>query len=216
MVDNYCTTREAAEILGVSLRTAQQWVEKGYLQAWKTSGGHRRITRGSIEAALAERRRDADTAPPPYALPILIIEDDAALLRLYLAQMSRWPFGTSIYTAPNGFEGLVMVGESRPALLVCDLRLPGVNGFQIVRWLSEIERYRDVRIVVVSGLPLGEIDAHGGVPGKVELMSKPIDFTRLQAIAREIWNEHNTRSEDGNVPGEAAVAVLERVGEVSA
>lgn len=197
MADNYCTTREAAEILGVSLRTAQQWVEKGYLQAWKTSGGHRRITRSSIDSALTERHRIAG-APPSYALPILIIEDDASLLKLYLAQLSRWPFATNIYTAPNGFEGLVMVGESRPALLICDLRLPGVNGFQIVRWLSEIERYRDVRIVVVSGLPLGEIDAHGGVPGKVELMSKPIDFARLQAIAREIWTEHTATSGTGD------------------
>ena len=213
MVDNYCTTREAAEVLGVSLRTAQQWVEKGYLQAWKTQGGHRRITRSSIEAALAEKLRNANSAPPAYALPILIIEDDAALLKLYLAQISRWPFATSIYTAPNGFEGLVMVGESRPALLICDLRLPGVNGFQIVRWLSEIERYREVRIVVVSGLPLGEIDAHGGVPGKVELMSKPIDFPRLKAIAHEIWSEHSATSGDQDVMDDAVVPSHEFAGE---
>ncbi len=212
MVDNYCTTREAAEILGVSLRTAQQWVEKGYLQAWKTHGGHRRITRSSIDAALAEKRRNANSAPPAYALPILIIEDDAALLKLYLAQMSRWPFATSIYTAPNGFEGLVMVGESRPALVICDLRLPGVNGFQIVRWLSEIERYRNVRIVVVSGLPLGEIDAHGGVPGKVELMSKPIDFSRLKAIAHEIWSEYTATSGDKDLVDDAVIPIHEFAG----
>lgn len=212
MVDNYCTTREAAEILGVSLRTAQQWVEKGYLQAWKTSGGHRRITRSSIEAALSERRRTTDSAPPAYALPILIVEDDAALLKLYRAQLSRWPFATAIYTAPNGFEGLVMVGECRPALLICDLRLPGVNGFQIVRWLSEIERYRDVRIVVVSGLPQGEIDAHGGVPGKVELMSKPIDFGRLQVIAHEVLTEHTTTAGEKPIPEEAAMRAHELAG----
>lgn len=214
MIDNYCTTREAAEILGVSLRTAQQWVEKGYLHAWKTSGGHRRITRNSIEAALTEKRRNANSAPPAYALPILIIEDDVALLKLYLAQMSRWPFATSIYTAPNGFEGLVMVGESRPALVISDLRIPGVNGFQIVRWLSEIERYRDVRIVVVSGLPLGEIDAHGGVPGKVELMSKPIDFVRLKAIAHEIWTEHTSTTDERELANDGLMPVQEFTGGV--
>lgn len=186
MSDNYCTTREAAKILGVSLRTAQQWVEKGLLEAWKTSGGHRRITRRSIDALLAERRpRVARTAP---SLPVLIIEDDAALLKLYRAQLSRWPFPTTVYSAPNGFEGLVMVGESRPQLLICDLRLPGVSGFQIVRWLTQIERYRHVRIVVVSGLPVGEIDAHGGVPDTVDLMGKPLDFQRLLEIGKELWS----------------------------
>ena len=44
----YCTTREAAELLGVSLTTAQLWVESGLLEAWKTEGGHRRIHRTSV------------------------------------------------------------------------------------------------------------------------------------------------------------------------
>jgi len=185
-MENYLTTREAAEMLGVSLRTIQQWVEKGMLEAWKTDGGHRRILRGSVEAVRELRQSEHDPQPGKYALPVLIVEDDAALLKLYRAHMSRWPFATAVYTAPNGFEGLVMVGECRPALLICDLRLPGVNGFHIVRWLADIERYRDLAIVVVSGLPAGEINAHGGVPPKVEILTKPIDFQRLEQIAAAV------------------------------
>ena len=45
-----CTTREAAELLGVSLRTIQLWVDNGVLEAWKTVGGHRRVSRQSIDA----------------------------------------------------------------------------------------------------------------------------------------------------------------------
>ncbi|QDX80347.1 hypothetical protein B9N43_03145 [Denitratisoma sp. DHT3] len=45
-----CSTREAADILGVSLRTVQLWVDSGILDAWKTAGGHRRVSRASIEA----------------------------------------------------------------------------------------------------------------------------------------------------------------------
>lgn len=44
------STREASEILGVSLRTVQLWVDSGILEAWKTAGGHRRISRASVEA----------------------------------------------------------------------------------------------------------------------------------------------------------------------
>ncbi len=200
MTANYCTTREAAKLLGISLRTAQQWVEKGRLEAWKTTGGHRRITQASIAAAMLELE-SGNAVKSPFSLPILIIEDDASLLKLYRAQMSRWPFATTIYTAPNGFEGLVMVGESRPALLISDLRLPGINGFQIVRWLSEIERYNDLTIVVISGLPPGEIDAHGGVPSRIELLGKPIDFARLQEIAAALWRQRATA---GMAPGPTA------------
>jgi excisionase family DNA binding protein len=45
---SFCTTREAATLLGVSVGTVQLWVENGLLQAWKTAGGHRRVMRDSI------------------------------------------------------------------------------------------------------------------------------------------------------------------------
>ena len=50
MDDFSCTTREAAEALGICVRTAQLWVEQGRLRAWKTPGGHRRILRESVNA----------------------------------------------------------------------------------------------------------------------------------------------------------------------
>lgn len=184
-VHNFRTTREAAKLLGVSVRTIQQWVEKGLLKGWKTDGGHRRICQASVQE-LVRRRQDHATSRE-YALPILIVEDDPTLLKLYRMQIAVWPFPTHIFTAPNGYEGLVMVGENAPALLVCDLRLPGVSGFQIVRYLSQINRYADMSIVVVSGLAHEEIEAHGSLPAKVEVIGKPIDFARLREIAHQTW-----------------------------
>lgn len=178
MAENYCTSREASKLLGISVRTAQLWVENGTLEGWKTKGGHRRITRRSIMQILHDRSQVSAAA-----WPVLIIEDDAALLKLYRLQLSRWPFAVNVYTAPNGYEGLLMVGEMGPRLLICDLRMPGVSGFQIVRALNNMERYKKMAIVVVSGLPLNEIDAHGGLPVNVEIMGKPIDFARLEKIA---------------------------------
>ena len=92
----------------------------------------------------------------------------------------------SFYAAPNGYEGLVMIGETNPRMLICDLRLPGVNGFQIVRALCAMERFSQMAVVVVSGLPSVEIDAHGGVPKRVEMMGKPVNFSRLKEIAFEL------------------------------
>jgi len=181
---DYLTTREAADILGVSLRTVQLWVESGQLEGWKTDGGHRRLTHGAVEKKRAELIKE-QTAPqqaPP--MPVLIVEDDENLLRLYRTHIRSWPFPTTLYTAPNGYEALVLVGELKPWLLVCDLRLPGVNGFQIVRGLCNMNRFDAMGIVVVSGLEDVEIRAHGGVPERVEILGKPIDFERLKDIGQ--------------------------------
>lgn len=205
MADNYYTTRDAARLLGVSVRTAQQWLEKGHLAGWKTSGGHRRITRKSVESAMLAARQRRGIALSKWPLPMLIVEDDAALLRLYRANISRWPFEVTVYTASNGYEGLVMVGEVAPRLLICDLRLPGVNGFQVIRSLGAMDRYKGLSIVVVSGLPPREVDAHGGLPPGVEWLRKPIDFARLQEIARRLWHDmHDTSA--GEPQAAASVA----------
>lgn len=187
MAINYLTTREAAALLGTSVRTIQQWVEKGQLEGWKTEGGHRRIARSSVMRALKANDMQAKAEQLAASLSVLIVEDDANLLKLYRTQMRVWPFDVKVYSAPNGYEALVMVGEVHPQLLVCDLRLPGVNGFQIVRALCDMTKFKEMGIVVVSGLPEPEINAHGGLPPRVEIMGKPIDFKRLQTIANEAW-----------------------------
>ena len=208
MAENYCTTRDAARLLGVSLRTAQQWLEKGYLEGWKTSGGHRRITHRSVLRALSERGPAAAASARPYSLPVLVVEDEPVLLKLYQVQVSRWPFPVTLYTAPNGYEGLVMVGEVAPAMLVCDLRLPGVNGFQIVRSLCAMERYKEMAIIVVSGLPSNEIDAHGGLPPRVERSGKPIDFGRLKSIASDLYARQVAARSSLPIPVETSAGAM--------
>ena len=195
MAENYYTTREAANLLGISVPTAQQWLEKGYLQGWKTEGGHRRIKRSSVMRALKADSAPAQKHPLHDSLQLLVVEDDAALLRLYRVQIARWPVDVTLYTAPNGYEALVLVGEVAPDLLVCDLRVPGVTGFQIVRALCEMERYQALAIVVASGLPPSEIEAHGGLPARVERIGKPIDFARLQEIARTLWSKQHRHAQ---------------------
>ena len=60
-----CSTRDAARLLGVSVRTAQLWVEDGRLRAWKTPGGHRRILVESVERLLDEQLRSVSLIECP-------------------------------------------------------------------------------------------------------------------------------------------------------
>ena len=110
---SFCTTREAATLLGVSVGTVQLWVESGLLQAWKTSGGHRRVERSSIEkllhrpqATAAEpRRRAEDRGQASYS--VWVVEDDPDLLQLYQARIGRWPFKPALLGLDNGFAALM-------------------------------------------------------------------------------------------------------------
>jgi excisionase family DNA binding protein len=192
----FCTTRDAADQLGVSLRTAQLWVDSGILEAWKTEGGHRRISVASVE-----RLMHAQTPPPstphPAAqvaatalggdrLKILVAEDDNVLMKLYRARIAAWGLPIDVTTASNGYEALVLVGREQPDLMISDLLMPGMDGFQMVRTLTASSFREGMEIVVVTGMDAGEITARGGLPPGVRVLTKPVPFGELKALAETL------------------------------
>ena len=193
---SFCTTREAATLLGVSVGTVQLWVESGLLQAWKTAGGHRRVHRDSVENLLhkkpAQPPSEAAPAAPATGLPrlsVLVVEDDATLLRLYQTHISRWPMAPEVTIVNNAVAALLIIGRHGPDLLVTDLHMPGMDGFNMLRLLRESPEITDTTIVVVSGLDAAEIEQRGGIPPDIEVLPKPIPFNRLLAIATGIVNQ---------------------------
>ena len=127
----FFTTREAAERLGVSLRTAQLWSETGLLEAWKTDGGHRRISLESVQRVLEKKQPPEQKSKEDIGmLKVLVVEDDNILLRIYKARLSSWGLPIEVITAPNAYDGLVLIGRESPDLMIADLMMPGMNGFE--------------------------------------------------------------------------------------
>lgn len=202
---SFCTTREAAELLGVSLRTAQLWVESGQLQAWKTSGGHRRIARESVESLLAQPAESLLLALTPSGgeeasengekapLSILVVEDEATLRLIYEVNLARWPLKPTVISAGDGYEALIRIGHSRPDLLIADLQMPGMDGFRMLRTIRSLPELANLAIVVVSGLDADDIAAHGGIPEGIPVLPKPVPFARLLEIAERVAADRGRR-----------------------
>ena len=89
--DGYCGTSYAAKLLNLSVGTVQTLVEKNELQAWKTQGGHRRISLPSVE----DYQRRHHIQPHSILngnerLRVLVVEDDENLLRTLQAHFDKW------------------------------------------------------------------------------------------------------------------------------
>lgn len=199
----FCTTREAATLLGVSVGTVQLWVESGLLKAWKTAGGHRRVMRDSVTALLHKEPASgasqvASPSPPVLEAPeeprlrrlsVLVVEDDPLLLRLYEATIKKWPMAPELTLASNGLAALLKLGSYSPDLLITDLNMSQLDGFEMLRAIRSTRSLDMTTIVVVSGLEADMIAARGGVPPGIEVLPKPVPFERLQAIAVRLVNE---------------------------
>jgi excisionase family DNA binding protein len=190
---SFCTTTEAARLLGVSVATAQLWAESGMLQAWKTAGGHRRIQRESVQRLLYSGQV-AELGAPLLApagqavrgLRVLVVDDDEFLLELYRVHIAAWSPVPELHVVNNPYAALLMMGRTVPELLVLDLQMPDMDGFRMLQMLHHAPEARDVRIVVATALDAHDIAQRGGIPPGIEILAKPVPFPRLQAIGREL------------------------------
>ena len=198
--DDVLSTREAAERLGVALRTVQLWVEGGVLPAWKTAGGHRRISRAAVERLIEERsaalsgngQRGAAQAPVVDAsapvdarMKLMVVEDEPDLLRLFTLVIAGWDLPIDVTPAGNGFEALLRMGQDCPDLLVTDLNMPGMDGFKMIASLRGVgPSFDDMDIVVVTGLAPEEIERRGGLPAGVRVFHTPVPFDELEELVR--------------------------------
>lgn len=181
--NQYYTTREAAEILGVAHRTVQLWVESGVLQAWKTAGGHRRIVRESVERLVLERRQavsECSLAAPSKRHRVLIVDDEPAMLRLYEIELAGWGLPIDIVKAHDGFEALLEIGRAQPAVLITDLHMPGMDGFRMIEKLRENVQYATMHVIVVSGIERSTVSSMP-LPSDILVLPKPVPFERLRS-----------------------------------
>lgn len=177
------TTKEAADLLDVTIRTIQLWVERGVLQAWRTPGGHRRVAAADVDRLLAER-----LSPRPAVERVLIVEDDpdqARLLRLFvLAVMPE----ASVDIVHDGLAAMLGIGRAVPHLVLLDLIMPHMDGFQMLRVLREDAQLAALNIVVVSSLDAEEIERRGGLPpGVYRVLQKPVDFEAIKDTLKSLF-----------------------------
>lgn len=185
---SFCTTREAAALLGVSVGTVQMWVENGLLEAWKTAGGHRRVLRESVDRLVHKPLPPASRAPGsagsdgPWRPSVMVVEDDLHLLRLYEARISRWPLSPQVICLNNAVLALLRIGRSSPDMLILDLNMPGMDGFTVLHNLRHSGAVEGTAIAVVTGMDAALIEARGGLPSDVEVYPKPIPFDGLLGL----------------------------------
>lgn len=122
------------------------------------------------------------TSPAAPALPILVVEDDAAIRRIVLAQLKA--LGYEAVGAPDGRVALALLDDGlRPGLLFTDMVMPGgMDGLELAAAVAD--RLPDVRVLFTSGYGhLGDVE-DGRRP---HVLDKPYPRAALAAKLAEVW-----------------------------
>jgi excisionase family DNA binding protein len=176
-LEDYCGTTYAAKLLGLSVGTIQTLVEKNELQAWKTQGGHRRISMPSIR----EYQRKHNMLIPhadgrDNRLRVLLVEDDPVTREMLRDFCTRCAMPIDCTAMSSGLEALIDISSIQPDVLIADLNMPGVDGFELLRTLRNNAQFNRMTCLVVSALAPEDIEFRGGLPEGTIFMAKPVNM----------------------------------------
>jgi len=183
-----CGTFSAAKMLGMSVGTVQSLVERGELQAWKTKGGHRRISLDSIRKYQRDHGLTAISRPSGELVRMLVVDDDPVFLTLVEDAVKSWNLSVQCSTMSSAIEALMTISSLNPHVLVTDLRMPEVDGFDFIIKLRSNPQFDSLHIIAVTAMTPEEIQKRGGLPRNVVLMSKPLDIRWLHGFTSALWS----------------------------
>jgi len=177
----HLTPTEVAELLLVNPVTVRQWAARGLLRSLTTPGGHRRFLLGDVEEFA--RSRGSTPAARAAGRPdrVLIVDDDIQLGLSVAETIGLRDPQIAIEIACDGFEAGAKVESFRPHVLLLDLMMPGIDGFEVCRRLRARPTLSHVRIVAMTGYPSPENIERIMQAGADACLPKPLDPERLLA-----------------------------------
>ena len=190
------TSAEAARLLGVGTSTIKRWVDSGHLEAYKTLGGHRRI---SIHALLkistnsdstwnakfpVTRQIDSvkNVAPAITVESVLLVDSD----KTFLGQLSAFIRSAfprlKVHTATDGFKAGVLVGRHKPGMVFLEISLPRISGIEVCRMIKHDMDLTSIRVVGITSSQNKRMLNTLKEVGAETIMCKPLEFNRINRL----------------------------------
>jgi excisionase family DNA binding protein len=177
---DWLTLGQAAKYLGVAQSTIRKWSDSGRLPAFYTPGGHRRFRQGDLDRFLG----DSKPSRSGGRSLVLIVDDDAGL-RAFLRTNLELD-GCEVREASNADEGLVALEEQPPDLILLDVMMPGVDGWEMLRLVRERHGVESIPVVMFSGKADEAAEREAAERGAQAFIGKPFDAERLLASTRQL------------------------------
>jgi excisionase family DNA binding protein len=174
----WLTLGQAAQFLGVAQSTIRKWSDSGRLTAFYTPGGHRRFRRSDLDQFLGNARRSAGRQ-------LILVVDDDARLREYL-RVNLEMEGYEVIEAGSAEEGLQALEEGPPDLILLDVMMPGVDGWQMLSRVRERHGLASIPVVMFSGKVDAEQAAQAEEAGAQAFIGKPFDPQQLIASTKQL------------------------------
>ncbi len=181
-MDDILTVFKASEYCNVSPSTIINWIEAGHIKAYKTVGGHRRINRGDLEAFMNKQG-----IPIPNQISavddrkrILVVDDDPIIVESIVQALEEDEYNYEVMSASDGFEAGLQVNHFKPDLLILDIMMPDIKGYDVCKKIKSMPETEHICIIVLSAYLDEEKFKEMQKNGADVCFSKPLPLARLK------------------------------------
>jgi len=177
---NTLSTIAVAKLLGVAVASISTWIDAGQLKAGRTPGGHRRVAKEDLIAFL--RRQGLPIPPELQTTPrILVVDDEQSVTEWITREIKSEHPNYEIFQANDGYTAGEIVTASKPNVVILDLRMPGMDGFEVCRRIKSREETKDISVIAITAHPSDEVQHRIRESGARAYFEKPLDIAALIA-----------------------------------
>ena len=170
----WLTLGQAAKYLGVAQSTMRKWSDVGKVSAFYTPGGHRRYRRSDLDQFLDRSGPGPSPGTSSDTGPLVLIVDDDEKLREYV-RVNLEAEGYVVREAGSADEGLAALGEQSPDLILLDVMMPQVDGWETLRRIQEHTGIGAIPVIMFSGKVDERAASEAASRGVQGFIGKPFD-----------------------------------------
>lgn len=150
-MEDILTVFQASKYCNVSPKTIINWIDAGHIKAYRTVGGHRRIKKEDLEEFMRKQGIPIpEEAPSGERKRILIVDDDPIIVETLVQALEEDEHDYEIISASDGFEAGLQVNHFKPHLIILDIMMPDIKGYEVCKKIKSDEKTKDTKIIVLS------------------------------------------------------------------
>jgi excisionase family DNA binding protein len=151
-MEDILTVFKASQVCKVSPKTIINWIESGHIPAYKTVGGHRRIKQTDLVAFMNKQGIPVPEGGEPVDVRkrILVVDDDPIIVETIVQALEEDEHDYEVVSASDGFEAGLQVNHFKPHLMILDIMMPDIKGYEVCRKIKNDEKTKDTCIIVLS------------------------------------------------------------------
>ena len=173
------STFAIARMLHVDPGSVANWIDQNLLKAHRTPGGHRRVASEDLVKFLREHKMPI---PPELgATPdrVVIVDDEPAITQLIAWAIRSALPNCEVVEAHDGFRAGTIVATLKPNVVILDLRMPGMDGYEVCRLIKSQESTRQADVLAMTAYPSPENVQKIKECGARVCLSKPLNMEEL-------------------------------------